>query len=337
MCITFGVLSPALRARGAAAPCRRLRSRPSAAGERLDVFLAAARRLARRGAAADRRGRVRVDGEAQAEAPRAARRRDDRGRGAPRRRPRRDVPDARVRDRLRGRAPAGGRQARRASSCTRRAGTRAGTLAQALAGRVGAAGGDPERAGRRPPARPRHVRAARASRAPRRSTRRCRRALRRARDHARVPRAGRGPPAGARAARSTRRSAATAACAPGCRPTPTTPRAAVTHFETERALRRLHAAAGAARDRPHAPDPRAPAGDRPPGGRRPRVRPRRARSGSSASSCTPSGSRSSTRSRASGSRSARRCPATSPAALERGRAAIPAAPHAGMRGPAHRR
>ena len=29
MCITFGVLSPALRPRGAAAPCRRLRSRPT--------------------------------------------------------------------------------------------------------------------------------------------------------------------------------------------------------------------------------------------------------------------------------------------------------------------
>ena len=52
-------------------------------------------------------------------------------------------------------------------------------------------------------------------------------------------------------------------------------RAAITHFETERVLRRLHAAARAARDRPHAPDPRPPEGDRPPRGRRPRVRPRR--------------------------------------------------------------
>ena len=92
-------------------------------------------------------------------------------------------------------------------------------------------------------------------------------------------------------------------------------RAAITHFETERVARRLHAAAGAARDRPHAPDPRPPEGDRPPRGRRPRVRPRGRRSASSASSCTPSGSRSSTRSRASASTSAPRSPTTSGARL----------------------
>ena len=50
------------------------------------------------------------------------------------------------------------------------------------------------------------------------------------------------------------------------------PRAARTHFELERALRRLRAAARHAGDRPHAPDPRAPAGDRPPGRGRPGVR-----------------------------------------------------------------
>ena len=42
------------------------------------------------------------------------------------------------------------------------------------------------------------------------------------------------------------------------------PHDAITHFETERALPEDDAAAGAPRDGPHAPDPRAPAGDRPP-------------------------------------------------------------------------
>ena len=77
------------------------------------------------------------------------------------------------------------------------------------------------------------------------------------------------------------------------------PRAARTHFELERALRGLGAAARDARDRPHAPDPRPPAGDRPSGRGRPGVREGRARSASRASSCTPRGSRSRIRSRAS--------------------------------------
>ncbi len=64
------------------------------------------------------------------------------------------------------------------------------------------------------------------------------------------------------------------------------PREARTHFEIERELRDHLAAATAARERTHAPDPRAPAGNRPSGGRRPRVRARRACSNSTASSST---------------------------------------------------
>ena len=50
------------------------------------------------------------------------------------------------------------------------------------------------------------------------------------------------------------------------------PRSAVTHFEVLERLPRHHAAAGAAGDRAHPPDPRAPGRDRPSGVRRPAVR-----------------------------------------------------------------
>ena len=63
-----------------------------------------------------------------------------------------------------------------------------------------------------------------------------------------------------------------------------TPRDAITHFEVAELLPRHALLARAARDGPHAPDPRPPRGDRPPGGRRRRLR-RRATSASTASSC----------------------------------------------------
>ncbi len=59
--------------------------------------------------------------------------------------------------------------------------------------------------------------------------------------------------------------------------------------------------------------------------------------GLGASSCTPSGSRSTTPSPASGSTSARRSPTDLAAALKRGGAAHPGRPTAGMHGPDHRR
>ena len=79
-----------------------------------------------------------------------------------------------------------------------------------------------------------------------------------------------------------------------------------------RAAASAHAARGAARDGPHAPDPRAPGGDRAPGRGRPGLRRRRRPRASSASSCTRRGSRSRIRSRASGWTSSRRCRPTSP-------------------------
>ena len=90
---------------------------------------------------------------------------------------------------------------------------------QALAGRV-AGGDDPERAGRRAPARPRHVRPARRWRARRRPTPRCRPRCARARSPASTSRWSRAARRRG-AARSTRRSAATGACARGSPPTPT--------------------------------------------------------------------------------------------------------------------
>ena len=124
--ITFGVLRAAARPRRTAAPCG-LTVPAEAAGERLDVFLAAPRsaraRAAQRlidGGRGARRRRARAP---SATCCAAARR--SRSTSEPEA-PRADAPEADVRGRLRGRAPAGRRQAGRASSCTRRAGTAAG-------------------------------------------------------------------------------------------------------------------------------------------------------------------------------------------------------------------
>ena len=253
----------------------RARRRAEAAGERLDVFLAA---HAGSRAAAQRlidAGRVRVDGERARQAPRAR---------------------AAASASTVAAAPAGAggadgaRRARSRSptrtstcswstsppawSCTRRAATQQGTLAQALARPA------------RPAARPERARASCtgstatppgcwSSRAPRRSHAALQAQLSAREIEREYLALVEGRPAARARARSTRRSAATGACARGCRPTPTS-RARRSRTSPSSARCAGHAAAGAARDRPHAPDPRAPAGDRPPGGRRPRVRPRRA-------------------------------------------------------------
>ena len=166
---------------------------PEAAGERLDVLPGGRGRLARRGAAADRRR------------ARAGRRR--RAAQAPRRRRRR------ARDGAAPRPPRSSRRCRDAPFTVAyedehllvvdkpagvvvhpARGHRGGTLAQALAGRV-AGGDDPEPRRDRAPARPRHLRAARGG-AHRGGPRGAEGAAAGARDHARVPRARRGPPGG---------------------------------------------------------------------------------------------------------------------------------------------
>ena len=122
-----------------------------------------------------------------------------------------------------------------ASSCTPRAGTATGTLAQALSA-VAAGGEDAARAGivhRLDRDTSGLLVVARSEAVHRRCATRCRRARSRA-STSRWSRAGR-PRA---AARSTRRWGATGGCARGCRPTPTIRAAAVTHFELERALPR---------------------------------------------------------------------------------------------------
>ena len=89
-----------------------------------------------------------------------------------------------------------------------------------------------------------------------------------------------------------------------------------------------HAAARPAGDRPHPPDPRAPARDRASGGRRPASTARPGATAWRASSCTPRGSRSRIRSAASPSTCARRCrPISPPRCTGRG----------GRGGPVHRR
>ena len=282
-----------------------------AAGERLDVFLARARRLARRGAALDRRRPRARRRRGAREAPRAARRR---GRGGASRSPRRrrsrrprrrfaiawedehllvvDKPAGVVVHPARGHA--------------------SGTLAQALE-RRGAAGGEPGRAGLvhrldrdtsglLVVARSEAVHAALKARAARRA--RILReylALVEGRPGARTGKIE--APLGRDRRVRTRISTDTA-----------DGRARGHALRDRGGARRLHAAARAARDRAHAPDPRAPEGDRPPGGGRPGVRPRRRCSASSASSSTPSTSPSSIPSPASASTSARRSPTTSPRA-----------------------
>ena len=101
-----------------------------------------------------------------------------------------------------------------------------------------------------------------------------------------VPRARPRPPALADRAGSRRRSAATASDPTRHSLDTDTPREAITHFEVERAAPPPRAAARAARDGPHAPDPRPPRGDRPAGRRRYASTASRTSSGSSASSST---------------------------------------------------
>ena len=106
-----------------------------------------------------------------------------------------------------------------------------------------------------------------------------------------VSRPGRRAPGARWPARSTPRSGATGACARGMSTDTDEPRPAITHFDTVATRPGATLLRVRLRDRPHPPDPRPPAGDRPPRARRPgvrRPRPPRARSGSS---CTPSGSR----------------------------------------------
>ena len=118
---------------------------PEAAGERLDVFLAPARGLARGGAAADRRRAGARRRRGAPEAPRRGRGRAGDGAAA--------AGGARARGAATPRSPSPTRTttcwwstSRPAWSSTRRAGTARGTLAQALAGRI-AGGDDPRRAG----------------------------------------------------------------------------------------------------------------------------------------------------------------------------------------------
>ena len=113
-------------------------------------------------------------------------------------------------------------------------------------------------------------------------------------------------------ARSTPRSAAPRASATGWRSPAPASRQARTHFDGAGAAQPGELPGGAPGDRPHPPDPRPFRRDRPPAGRRPHLRRRRALRAASASSCTPTGSPSSTRSAASGSASSPSCRPTSP-------------------------
>ena len=172
--------------------------------------------------------------------------------------------------RLRGRAPAGGRQAGRARRAPG-AGHATGTLVQGLLAH-GIAGGDAGAARHRPPARPRHLGAAWSSRARRRRTQRLQELVREPR---------------ARTASTSRSSSDDRDRAAGRIEAPIgrdrrdplrqsldtdTPRDAITHFEVEELLRAPRAPARAARDRADPPDPRAPRGDRSAGRRRHRLR-----------------------------------------------------------------
>ncbi len=196
-----------------------LRVPPEAAGERLDQFLAAAPRLARAGAAADRGGRG------------VARRRS----GAQERPPARGRGDRSSQPKSSSRPPTAGASAgfsvayedarparRRQARRRRRAPRRPSPRGHALAG-----AGRPWRRRRRAvaarhraPPRPRHLRAAR-GRQERGGAPAAEGCAGGARDRARVPRARRGPSRRRAQARSTPRSAATAAHARACRSTPT--------------------------------------------------------------------------------------------------------------------
>ena len=210
-------------------------------------------------------GAVTVDGARGAQAPP-----DDAGRGRRRRRGRRARagrrPDRRPRD-VRASptrtSTCSSSTSPRASSCIRRAGT--------AHGHAGAGAGGP----RAPAARTRTARGSctawtatppgcSSSRSPTRCTARSRRRCSAARSCAST----------SRSSRAARRRASGTIDAPIGRDrrvrtrmsTDTdAPREAVTHFDARARAAALDAAARAAADRPHAPDPRPPAGDRPPG------------------------------------------------------------------------
>ena len=297
MAITFGVLALLWVLEGPRRPATTLTDGargPAARGGH------AARRVPRRGRSARaprpqraiEEGRVRVDGAAVRKSHVARGRRADRGRGraaARRPPPRRPCPRSRSliayedehlhRRRQAGRArrAPGPRPPRRARSPRRSpGGSRAARTRPGPASSTGST--------RTPPG-------CSSSRARPAAHRRAEGGARGAHDAARVPGARRGPPARADAARSTRRSGATAAAHPHVLDTDR-PREARTHFALERALPRLLAPPRHPRDRPHAPDPRPP---RCRSATRWPATPstaRRGGSGSSASSCTPRGSRS---------------------------------------------
>ena len=296
--ITFGVLHAPLRTRRPAASCEAGDRELVVAPEhgRASGSTCSSRRTAGSRAAAQRlidAGLVLVDGALRAEAPLRARPASaiDRA-GRCRRRPSAEVPGrASLDDRLRRRAPAGGQQASgRGRASGARATRRARSPRRWRAARPAATIRD--RAGHRAPPRPRHVRPARGG-------------------------TQRGGPRGAQgdaqgSARITREYLALVEGRPAARTgtidaplgrdrrvrtrisTDTDDAARGGHALRDRARRfeRLHAPAGAARDRSHAPDPRPPEGDRPPGRRRPGVRPRGRARPASASSCTPSAWRS---------------------------------------------
>ena len=284
-----------------------LRVPESAAGARLDRFLAELPEVgsrARRRAPARRRRRPgrrrrrgakshRLEGGEELELDRARDRRPAAGdasrsiSGSPTR-----TSTSLVVDKPAGPRRAPGRRPRRPARSSR-------------AARRGVAGGEPERPGHRPPPRPRHVRAARRRAHARRRTSGLRALVQAPRARARVPRA-RPRPARARAAGRIEAPIGRDRRDPTRRSLDTdSPRDAVTHFEVVELLPRPRAAARPPRDRAHAPDPRPPRRDRAAGRRRPGLRRRRSRA-CAASSCTPRGSRSPTRSPASADRRRRR-------------------------------
>ena len=210
---------------------------------------------------------------------------------------------------VRGRAPARRRQAGgpRRPSCRRPPERDAG----ARAARARRRRRRPRAARHRPPARPRHLRACSSSPARRRRTRGCREADPRATVDRRYLALVRGSAALAHRANHARRSAGTAATARGTRSTPTR-RARRSRGSRcasaigERTLLDVRLETGRTHQiRVHLEAARAS------GVRRPRLRRRAATSGSSGSSSTPTGSRSSIRSPArQRRRSSRRCRGT---------------------------
>ena len=201
---------------------------------------------------------------------------------------RRAAPAPELRGRLRGRAPAGGGQARRGRDPSRRPATAGRRWPRRCAGRA-AGGADPRARGHRPPPRPRHLGPAGGGQD--------RGGLRgapgadeaRARSTPRVPGARRAATPTPRAARSTRRSGRDRARPHGGVHAQRPRRATrVTHFEVLERLPRTTLLRVRLETGPHAPDPRAPGRDRPSGLRRPPLRGRAVRPRGSAWSANSS-------------------------------------------------